>query len=411
MTMFCTMGLTSNTFSIYINAFIEENGFTQAQGASLSTIRCIASLIGTMITGIYYEKLNMKKGLSLSVLMIALSFFLYSMAHTLSVFYIGAFIAGLGYGLGTMVPVTMMIHRWFAEKQGFALGFASAGSGLATIICPPLMTAGLRAGGVAFAASVEGALILAYAVIMFFLLKNHPKEKGLQPYGLVRGISDCNQTPSEQLTDTENNEPAPPSIPDKGKSSLSRAGDILLLLALFLLGATTTPSSESLAVHLSTGDVSPELTAAAVSVYGLFMTGGKFIYGFLVDVIGSFKTNYIFTAVLVSGFFAGYFADGKHIIITFLFVACMGFGFAMTTVGISVWALHFYSGARATAAVRHFWIATLTGSLTFTTIPGIFADIWSSYRLYYALSGLLFIVVMSIIQGMYIKQKKQEVIL
>ena len=69
----------------------------------------------------------------------------------MSVFYAGAFVAGLGYGLGTMVPVTMMINRWFAEKQGFVLGFASAGTGMATILCPPLITAGLSAGGVSLA--------------------------------------------------------------------------------------------------------------------------------------------------------------------------------------------------------------------------------------------------------------------
>ncbi|MGN0716109.1 MAG: hypothetical protein ACI4LN_09800 [Anaerovoracaceae bacterium] len=57
LTMFCTMGLASNTFSIYINAFIEENGFTRAQGASLSSVRCIASLLGTILCGIYYDKL------------------------------------------------------------------------------------------------------------------------------------------------------------------------------------------------------------------------------------------------------------------------------------------------------------------------------------------------------------------
>ena len=76
MTRFCTMGLTSNTFSIYINAFIEENGFSKAQGASLSSMRCVASLIGTVVTGYYYYKLNVRKGMSLAVMMVAFSFFI-----------------------------------------------------------------------------------------------------------------------------------------------------------------------------------------------------------------------------------------------------------------------------------------------------------------------------------------------
>ena len=389
MTMFCTMGLTSNTFSIYINAFIEENGFSKAQGASLSTVRCVASLLGTMITGFYYKRLNLRKGLSLAVVMIALSFFIYSQAHSLAVFYAGAFIAGLGYGLGTMVPVTMVINRWFQSRQGFALGFASAGSGLATIVSPPLITSGLEAGGVHLAALTEGGLVLAYGVVMFLLLRNSPEEKGLAPY----------QKPGESLSHDGEAE----TRMEAQKKPLSRSGDIILIGALFLLGIVTTPSSESLAVHLSTESVTPELTATAVSIYGLFMTGGKFVYGALSDRIGSYRTNYIFTTILASGLFAGFFAGNDNMVATFLFVALMGFGFSMTTVGLSVWALAFYQGERATSAVRHFWISTLIGSLTFTSVPGVFADMMGSYRAYYAMSGIILLIVMTIIQTMYRK--------
>ena len=389
MTIFCTMGLTSNTFSIYINAFIEENGFSKAQGASLSSMRCVASLIGTVVTGYYYYKLNVRKGMSLAVMMVAFSFFIYSRAHSLSLFYVGAFLAGLGYGLGTMIPITMLINRWFVSRQGFALGFASAGSGLATIISPPFITAALEAGGVKLAATLEGSLILIYSLLMFLLLRNTPEEKGLKPY-------QTSQKETAVLKPEEIEAPA-------SKRPLSRKTDILLLAALFLLGVVTTPSSESLAVHLSTENVTPELTATAVSVYGLFMTAGKFVYGALTDHIGSYRTNYIFTAALALGLLSGFFAGGDNLFCTFLFVALMGFGFSMTTLGLSVWALTFYDGEKATAGVRHFWIATLTGSLAFTSMPGIFADAFGSYRLYYAMSSLLLLLIMGIIQRTYQK--------
>ena len=159
-----------------------------------------------------------------------------------------------GYGLGTMIPITMLINRWFVSRQGFALGFASAGSGLATIISPPFITAALEAGGVKLAATLEGSLILIYSLLMFLLLRNTPEEKGLKPY-------QTSQKETAVLKPEEIEAPA-------SKRPLSRKTDILLLAALFLLGVVTTPSSESLAVHLSTENVTPELTATAVSVYG-----------------------------------------------------------------------------------------------------------------------------------------------
>lgn len=425
--MFISMGLTSNTFSIYINAFIEENGFTKAQGASLSTIRCVTSLIGTILCGKYYDKLGMRRGLSLAIGFIALSFLIYSRAHTLPVFYIGALVCGIGYGFGGMVPITMLINRWFKDKQGFVLGFASAGSGMATIVCPPIMTAGLNAGGVALAASVEGLLILAYALLMFLLLRNSPEEKGLAPYGSEphqdsSAIPKGGVMPDTDAADAAHISEAAPATdaahtPDASHASdavhaadeanaplkqpLSRRSDYLLIFAMFLVGIITAPASESLAVHMANEGLSSGVAAAAISVYGLFMTGGKFVYGTLVDMIGSYKANRIFTIVLAFGFVSAFFVSGQHPVFAFLMTAGLGAGYSMTTLGLSIWALRFYTGERANTMVRYYWVATLLGSLTFTTMPGLVADLTESYRLYYGSCVLLLLLLMGIIQRTY----------
>lgn len=392
LTMFCTMGLASNTFSIYINAFIEENGFTRAQGASLSTIRCVASLLGTILCGRYYDTLNMRKGLSLSVAMIGISFLIYSRAHALSVFYIGAFAAGLGYGLGTMVPITMMINRWFAEKQGFVLGFASAGTGMATILCPPMITAGISTGGVCLAASCEGILVLLYAVIMYFLLRNTPSEMGLLPYGAKAAI------PVASNSDSISQESVLPS-----GSQLPHRAEKLPLLAAFLIGMITAPNAESLAVHLTTAGLDVGTVAAAVSTFGLAMTIAKFIYGAMTDHIGIFRTNLLFTLILCLAFFSGYMAGNGSEAASFLSAAGMGIGYSMTTITFSLYAHSFYSGKKAADAVRHFWIATLTGSLAFTTVPGLVADLTGSYRLYLLSSIPVLLGGMFILQILYKK--------
>lgn len=388
-TMFCTMGLSSNTFSIYINAFIEENGFTKAQGATLPTIRCVASLVGTMICGIYYDKLNMRKGLALSVSMIGIAFLIYSQAHTLPVFYVGAFIAGLGYGLGTMVPVTMLINRWFAAKQGFVLGIVSAGTGVATIICPPMITAGLAAGGVALAASVEGALILVYAVLMLLLLRNNPSDKGILPYG-AETAGDLTETASAAA------EPA-------STSKLPKHLEKVVLLAPFLIGIVTAPNAESLAVHLSTAGLDAATVSFGVSVFGIAMTIGKLVYGAMADRIGIFYTNMIFSCILTGGFLSGWFVSGSAVAVAFFQSACLGGGYSMTTITFSLYANSFYTGKKAADAVRHFWVATLVGSLMFTTVPGIVADMTGSYRLYQVCCIPIFIAAMALLQVLYKK--------
>lgn len=393
LTMFCTMGLSSNTMSIYINAFIEENGFTKAQGASLPTIRCVASLIGTMICGFYYDKLNMRRGLSLSVAMIGIAFLIYSRAQALPVFYVGAFIAGLGYGLGTMVPATMLINRWFASGQGFVLGIVSAGTGVATIICPPMITAGLEAGGVALAASVEGLLILVYAALMLLLLRNHPADKGLLPYGA--GETDTASVSAKPLPADQK--------PDAGSSLLPKSMERLVLLAPFLIGIVTAPNAESLAVHLTTSGLTAATASLCVSTFGITMTIGKMVYGAMADRIGLFRTNLVFSCFLLAGFSSGWFVSGDAPAIGFFQTACLGAGYSMTTIAFSLFANSFYSGKKAADAVRHFWVSTLVGSLAFTTVPGIVADMTGSYRIYQVCCIPVFLAGISILQILYKK--------
>ena len=48
----------------------------------------------------------------------------------------------MGYCLAGMVPISLAVGRWFQDRQGLALGLASAGSGVSTVFAPVLLTGG-----------------------------------------------------------------------------------------------------------------------------------------------------------------------------------------------------------------------------------------------------------------------------
>ena len=52
--------------------------------------------------------------------------------------------AGIGYGLETMMPISLLIDRWFAYKKALALSICTIGSGLASIIFPPIIAAVIK---------------------------------------------------------------------------------------------------------------------------------------------------------------------------------------------------------------------------------------------------------------------------
>ena len=133
------------------------------------------------------------------------------------------------------------------------------------------------------------------------------------------------------------------------------------------------------------------------------MTIGKLLYGAMADRIGIFYSNIIFSCILISGFASGWFVSQSMIGVAFFQAACLGAGYSMTTITFSLYANSFYTGKKAADAVRHFWVATLVGSLIFTTVPGIVADMTGSYRLYQVCCIPVFIAGMAMLQMLYKK--------
>jgi sugar phosphate permease len=95
-------------------------------------------------------------------------------------------LTGLGSGASN-VPVMGLLAAWFAAKRrGLASGIAVGGSSVALILVGPLVPrllsvygeSGWRVSWFLFA-----GIVLALAVLGFFLLRNHPAEMGLRPAG------------------------------------------------------------------------------------------------------------------------------------------------------------------------------------------------------------------------------------
>ena len=77
----------------------------------------------------------------------------------------------MSYGLGGMVPVSIIINRVFRDHQGLALGICAAGSGAAAMVLPPIVTALIEGGTFRRAAWWEAAFIVACAVIVLLTVR------------------------------------------------------------------------------------------------------------------------------------------------------------------------------------------------------------------------------------------------
>ena len=181
--LFVTMGTVSNGFSIYLPYIMAERGLTHAQTSSLVTLRCLVAFVAMLLIGGYYRKVSLRVGTGLAVCCAGLAFWLYSAAETYPLFCVGAAVSGISYGLGSMIPVSILINRWFDQHRALALSICASGSGIATIVLPPVTTHLVERFSMSAAFRMEGAAILVCAGVVLLVLRNDPREKGLRPCG------------------------------------------------------------------------------------------------------------------------------------------------------------------------------------------------------------------------------------
>ena len=146
--LFVTCGLAFNVFSAAQPYVLAQNGFTNTQTSLITTIRSAAYLLGTFAIGRYYRRLGYRTGCALAAMLACVSFLLFAAAKSLAAYYFAGAVAGVSYALGSMVPASILMRRWFRAHSGLAIGICSAGTGLATVVFSPLFTAIAEAGGV-----------------------------------------------------------------------------------------------------------------------------------------------------------------------------------------------------------------------------------------------------------------------
>ena len=128
----CNMGLCSNILSVYL-PFIEASGLSDSMGSAILSIRCLFSFAVTFLVELYYRKLSLRTGILLASLIGVASTLIYSIGGSAFLYYTGAALGGIAYGLGAIYPTSLLLSRWFHTHRGLDLGISSAGSGVAAM--------------------------------------------------------------------------------------------------------------------------------------------------------------------------------------------------------------------------------------------------------------------------------------
>lgn len=375
--MFAVMGLGVNVFSIYQPEIIRLNGFTDAQGSWITTTRSLFILATLLCVNQLCARFGLRRVMSAGVLLVGLSCLCFAFADRFLLYCAAAALTGVGYCLAGMVPISLAVGRWFQDRQGLALGLASAGSGVSTVFAPVLLTGVVKEQGITAAFLWEGAVMFLCALLVWLLVQDAPGAAG--PYrrpGSVPG-------------------------PDKrsGGAGLSRSQWTLLLLAALFVGATGGPGFSHLTMLYTSSGYSSLFVAGLLSYLGAMISLGKIVCGQVYDRLGGLGGNCFAFGTLLLALALCTLAPVGGVLLPVLAITAFGLGLSITAVSPARWAGDLCADYES--GVRSITLAFTAGMLVFGPLPGLLADWLGGYVPAYAAFFTLLLAAYLIVQGLY----------
>lgn len=375
--MFAVMGLGVNVFSIYQPEIIRLNGFTDAQGSWITTTRSLFILATLLCVNQLCARFGLRRVMSAGVLLVGLSCLCFAFADRFLLYCAAAALTGVGYCLAGMVPISLAVGRWFQDRQGLALGLASAGSGVSTVFAPVLLTGVVKEQGITAAFLWEGAVMFLCALLVWLLVQDAPGAAG--PYRRPGSV------------------PGPDTR--SGGAGLSRSQWTLLLLAALFVGATGGPGFSHLTMLYTSSGYSSLFVAGLLSYLGAMISLGKIVCGQVYDRLGGLGGNRFAFGTLLLALALCTLAPIGGVLLPVLAITAFGLGLSITAVSPARWAGDLCADYES--GVRSITLAFTAGMLVFGPLPGLLADWLGGYVPAYAAFFTLLLAAYLIVQGLY----------
>jgi MFS family permease len=184
--VFGSLGLARFGYSVILPSMQAGLGMNNTQAGGLVTANLLGYVILSVLGGALAVRYGPRNVIAVGLVFTGGGMLLTGLAGSFATATVWRALTGIGSGASN-VPVMGLLAAWFAAKRrGLASGIAVGGSSVALILVGPLVPrllsvygeSGWRVSWFLFA-----GIVLALAVLGFFLLRNRPAEMGLRPAG------------------------------------------------------------------------------------------------------------------------------------------------------------------------------------------------------------------------------------
>jgi MFS transporter, OFA family, oxalate/formate antiporter len=271
-------------WSVFRNPLIKAHGWTIPEVTLTFQITILVLGFAAFAGGLWMKKAGPRPVALTAAVLYGAGTALAGLAQTLPMLYLTyGLIAGVGLGLGYIVPVATLI-KWFPDKRGMITGIAVAGFGAGALVTAPLATRLIASIGVGHTFEVLGLAYLIVVLACAPVMRNPPEgyaPPGYQPPVASKSSSGSNFTLSQALKTWQ---------------------WYALWLTLFLnvnAGISIISQASPMAQEIS--HVSVAVAAGLVSLISIANASGRFLWAWLSDAIGRrnvFVIMFLLQAVL-----------------------------------------------------------------------------------------------------------------
>jgi len=402
--LFVNMGVLSTAFSVYFPYIREMKGFTNTQVFLLTTMRQIFAMIVMTQSDRYFRALDIRKGCVLTFLVAAAAFGILAFTPDAKLYFLATSLFGVAYGLGGMIPASILLRRWYPRHSGTAIGIAAAGSGLAGMIIPVLATRMVEGYGLSAAFAFQGAVILLLCVPLLLFVKDHPAEEEMAGVCSGEGVKDTERTLKEAKAAECGREEVETAV---GGSSGNRSGAISddfrltdhprLLIGMVLMGLLAFQPAAGFSMLFRTSGYEMGKVALLVSAMGFFLIPSKILVGKFADRFGGRRMLRDCTLLVAATLFLFSLTAFLPYPVLYFVLLVYALGISESSVGISIIAGDYAPQAAYARTLKNCQFFYALGGLMFSTVNGMAADLTGSYApayVFYALAGLVMLAVL-----------------
>lgn len=307
-------GAANNLSGLHLIPVTQALDITRTEYSLAGSIKSIVGVFSTLFSGVMILKFGYRTAVGVGLALSGAAYVLLSGMDSYWTFLAGFALLGVTNGVCTTSGATRIVSAWFHKHRGMVLGLVTAATGIGGSIMSIIQSYAIE--NISWRASYMTVAVLMFviAVLVFLLVRNHPTNMGLLPYGDGEQISHKKGKTHQDLWSGFTMK----KLMKRPTFYLMLAGTFLTCMCIYLAFSFVAP-------HLQDCGLSAAQASTLHSIMLLLLSGTKFLAGTLSDTIGAKKVT-----MLCIGFSAVGLA---------MLASVNGFGFAAAAVVVYSMAL------------------------------------------------------------------------